>query len=45
LAACSATSLDAAGRVVLGGLRALAARQLEVDRAKGGALPGEGGHP
>jgi hypothetical protein len=45
LSACSATSLDAAGRVVLGGLRALAARQLEVDRAKGAALPGEGGHP
>ena len=45
LAACSATSLDAAGRVVLGGLRALAARQLAVDRAKGAALPGEGGHP
>ena len=45
LAACSPASLDAAGRVVLGGLRALAARQLEVDRAKGAALPDEGGHP
>jgi hypothetical protein len=45
LAGCSPTSLDAAGRVVLGGLRVLAARQLEVDRAKGAALPDEGGHP
>jgi hypothetical protein len=45
LTACSPTSLAATGQVVLGGLRALAARQLEVDRAKGAAPPSTEGHP
>ena len=45
LEACSAESLGATGRVVLAGLRSLADRQLEVDRAKGAAHPKEGGHP
>ena len=45
LSACSPTSLEAAGTVVLEGLRTLAARQLEVDRARGAAHHAEAGHP
>lgn len=45
LEACSPASLEATGRVVLAGLRALGARQLEVDRARGAAFPAEAGHP
>jgi len=45
LTACAPSSLEAAGRVVLGGLRALAARQINVDTAKGAAPEKEDGHP
>lgn len=37
LDACAPESLEAAGRVVYAGLRALAERQLEIDRARGAA--------
>jgi hypothetical protein len=45
LGACAPESLEAAGRVVLGGLRALAARQASVDAATGAAAAQEDGHP
>ncbi len=45
LTACDPGSLEAAGRVVLAGLRAVAARQIVVDAATGAASEKEEGHP
>jgi hypothetical protein len=45
LSACAPESFEAVGRVVADGLRALAARQVVVDEARGAAQASEDGHP